>query len=216
MSNATGTTHSPADADVEAIAQSLLADVQRRPRDLEIRRRLATLYRSAGWRFDEARQWSAVLRDDPSDTTAKQRLDQLGPILDVIDEAAGANPPNVRLSIHRRWVVIAIHGVASPCTDEGPSGHFQQQHAYIKRLLDCGYTGFIVDLSHVTFLGSHFLGALVMWSRSVARRGGRFIICGLRPELRNVLRVTQLTRVVRCCDTLERALTLAETPPAAD
>lgn len=203
---APGTTRAPDDRDVEVAARGMLESLKRHPDDVALRRQLAELYRSAGWRYDEAWQWAAVLNADPGDETARNRLSLLRPIIETVDDAAHVNPPNIRLHIHQRTVVISLKGVASPCTDDGPSAHFEQQHMYIKRLLDCGYTGFVIELRGLSFLGSHFLSALIMWARSVARRGGRLVVCELRLELRGILRVTQLTQLVACCESFEHAI----------
>jgi anti-anti-sigma factor len=206
-------TAAPRAEDIAQLADALLAEAARRPNDLTPRRRLAGLYQSAGWRLDEARQWEAILEIAPADGEARERLKRLSSVVEIVREAADANPPTVQLSIQRQAVIITMSGVASPCTDDGPSGHFQQQHAYITRLIDCGFRGFIIELSGVTFMGSHFLSALVMWARTVTSRGGRLMVCGLRPELRNVMRVTRLVHVVRCCATLDEAVALLDAPP---
>lgn len=204
----------PRAADVSRLAEALLSEVARRPKDLHPRRQLAALYQSAGWPLDEARQWEAVLEIAPSDREALQRMKRLSAVSEIVREAAESNPQTVQLSIQRQAVIITMSGVASPCTDDGPSGHFQQQHAYIKRLIDCGFRGFIIELSGVTFMGSHFLSALVMWARTVTSRAGRLVICGLRPELQNVMRITRLVHVVRCCGTLDEAVAFLDSPPA--
>lgn len=53
-----------------------------------------------------------------------------------------------------------------------------------------------VDLAAVTMLSSIGLGALVMLHKKCREEGGVFVVCGIGKELRELLKITHLDRVL--------------------
>jgi anti-anti-sigma factor len=64
----------------------------------------------------------------------------------------------------------------------------------------------ILDLSNVHFLPSSGLGALVKLLRSLKQQGQRFILVGLHPEVRAVLAVTRIDKLLEIHPRFEDAL----------
>lgn len=64
----------------------------------------------------------------------------------------------------------------------------------------------VIDLAEVTLLASMGLGALVTLHKEAASNGGRLVICNLRPEILELLRLTHLERVLRIQPDREAAL----------
>src|SRR5580765_7428479 len=66
-----------------------------------------------------------------------------------------------------------------------------------------------LDLADVTLLASMGLGMLVSMHKACAQNGGKLIICGLRPEIMSLLKITHLERVLKIVadkDTATKAL----------
>lgn len=55
----------------------------------------------------------------------------------------------------------------------------------------------VIDLCEVTLLASMGLGLLVTMHKDAAANGGRLAICGLKPDIVALLRVTHLERVLK-------------------
>ena len=64
----------------------------------------------------------------------------------------------------------------------------------------------VVDLCDATYGGSHFLAFLVDLKRRVRARGGRVALAGTRGNLRHVLNVVKLDRILRTYDTADDAI----------
>src|SRR5262245_28443225 len=64
----------------------------------------------------------------------------------------------------------------------------------------------ILDLSDVKFVPSSGLGALVTLLRSLKQHGQRFILVGLYPEVRTVLAVTRIDKLLEIYPRFEDAL----------
>ncbi len=64
----------------------------------------------------------------------------------------------------------------------------------------------ILDMSNVRFVPSTGLGALVGLMRSLKKEGRRFILVGLQPELRSVLAVTHLDKLLEIHANFDAAL----------
>lgn len=192
--------------DVEAAEAVLRAALQRRPEATDVRRELAMLYHAAAWPYAEAFQWEQLLNYAPDDAMARRELARLAPVIETIREAGASNPPEIKLGVRRRLVVISLEGVLGPCREgSGLDTHLAHQNVHVERLLAAGLRHFAVDMSRVMFVSSYFLGVLVMWARTILRTGGRICACGLRPEIRRVFRASRLNRIVPCYRNLEQA-----------
>jgi anti-sigma B factor antagonist len=58
-----------------------------------------------------------------------------------------------------------------------------------------GYKVLLMDFSHVEFLSSEMLAKLISLRRRLKRREVKLVLCGMRREVREVFRRTQLDRI---------------------
>jgi len=64
----------------------------------------------------------------------------------------------------------------------------------------------IVDFAKVRFLSSSALGALIKAHKKSVEIKGQLVLCGLAPEVRRVLSVCRLDKLLRICKTERDAL----------
>jgi anti-anti-sigma factor len=57
----------------------------------------------------------------------------------------------------------------------------------------------LLDLSDLTFAGSAFLSSLLFWREEMAKRGGKLVLYGVRPEIYSTMRILTLDRVLTLC-----------------
>jgi anti-anti-sigma factor len=69
-------------------------------------------------------------------------------------------------------------------------------HDAIARLLKDGRKNILLNLSHLEYLDSSGIGELARNYVSVAKGGGQMIVVGLSSKVEEILKVTQLYRVV--------------------
>jgi anti-sigma B factor antagonist len=72
-------------------------------------------------------------------------------------------------------------------------------------LIGAGDARVIVDLSHLAFLNSVGIRALLGAAKQAAANGGRLVLCGARPMVREVLDHAGFGRVLPICDTRAEA-----------
>ena len=68
------------------------------------------------------------------------------------------------------------------------------------------HTRLLLDLSNVRFLSSNALGILVSLKKKVEAAGGRLRLCGLEPDLLELLRITYLDHIFETYESREDAL----------
>lgn len=64
----------------------------------------------------------------------------------------------------------------------------------------------VLDMSLVAFIPSVALGSLVLLSRSLKKDGRHFFLVGLQPEIRNLLALTRIDKLLEIHGSLEEAL----------
>jgi len=64
----------------------------------------------------------------------------------------------------------------------------------------------ILDFSEVKFLSSSALGVLVTLRKKSDAIKGQVLLCGMRPELRKIFKITNLEKLFQFFDNEERAL----------
>ena len=64
----------------------------------------------------------------------------------------------------------------------------------------------VLAMASVTFIDSSGWGAIVSVLRRVQRSGGRLVVVGLQPELRQTFELIRLDRIIPPFETLEAAL----------
>ncbi len=70
--------------------------------------------------------------------------------------------------------------------------------------IQSGRNRLVLDLSHVTFMDSSALGAMVSVLKALGR-DGELVICGVRPPVLSVLALTRLDRVFKIAPDQEEA-----------
>jgi anti-anti-sigma factor len=71
----------------------------------------------------------------------------------------------------------------------------------------------VLDMSEVRFVPSVALGALVLLMRNLKRDGHRLLVVGLQPEVRNVLAMTRIDKLLELRDNFEEALNHLRSAP---
>ena len=64
----------------------------------------------------------------------------------------------------------------------------------------------LLDFSAVRFLSSRLVGALLALHKKAQAIKGRFILCGLRPELHKVFKIMKLEKILEFADSEETGL----------
>jgi anti-sigma B factor antagonist len=78
--------------------------------------------------------------------------------------------------------------------------------ASVGEAVEAGRTTVVIDLAACTFMDSSGLGAIVGGLKAARQAGGDLRIARLTPQVRTVLELTNLDRVLRPHDTVEAAL----------
>lgn len=68
-----------------------------------------------------------------------------------------------------------------------------------------GDTNIIIDLSQCKYCDSSGLRAILVGNRLCEDNIGTFIICGLQPDVENLIRISMLHTVLLICNTVEEA-----------
>ncbi|HSG92310.1 MAG TPA: STAS domain-containing protein [Methylotenera sp.] len=68
-------------------------------------------------------------------------------------------------------------------------------------------TAVIVDMTEVPYMSSIGIRALLMNGKSVTGRGGKYVLMGTQPDVRNVLAVSGIDKLITICDSLDQAIT---------
>ncbi len=75
----------------------------------------------------------------------------------------------------------------------------------LAQLIEAGKRRVVLDLSHVEFLDSTGLGAVVFTYKRLAGRG-TLVLAGVQPAVREVFRLTRMDRVFRIAASLDEAI----------
>jgi anti-sigma B factor antagonist len=76
----------------------------------------------------------------------------------------------------------------------------------IKNMIDQGELKIVVDFSIVDHLSSSALGMLINTKKLIEAKKGKVKICGMKPELFEVFRITRLDKVFSFYKTRDEAL----------
>lgn len=72
-----------------------------------------------------------------------------------------------------------------------------------------GISVMILDLRNLTYVASLGLRLILLLAKRVKQSGGRLVVCGLQPHVREVFEVSGFLSLFPICDTPEQALTSA-------
>ncbi|HMN40093.1 MAG TPA: STAS domain-containing protein [Phycisphaerales bacterium] len=64
----------------------------------------------------------------------------------------------------------------------------------------------VLDLNEVTVLASMGLGMLVSLHKTCSQEGGRLVVCGLREDIVQVMKITHLDRILKVAKDREAGL----------
>lgn len=96
------------------------------------------------------------------------------------------------------------------------AARLQELGVELRRLIGKGaHRALIIDFANVQFLGSAALGVLVSLRQEMEYQKGRIEICGLRKELLQVLRFSQLDRLFALHENRQAALKAVAPSPVA-
>ncbi|MCS6988521.1 MAG: STAS domain-containing protein [Chloroherpetonaceae bacterium] len=76
----------------------------------------------------------------------------------------------------------------------------------IKSLLDAGKKNILIDMADVTYVNSSGIGMLIAGMTSVAQAGGKFKICNVEKNIKNVFVITNLIRVFETFNSIDEAI----------
>lgn len=76
----------------------------------------------------------------------------------------------------------------------------------IDTLLGSSDQQFVLDLTDLKYINSAGLRVLLAMAKSVKKRGGRCVLCGLSEEVRKVIELAGFHRILRISPTLDDAL----------
>jgi anti-sigma B factor antagonist len=71
--------------------------------------------------------------------------------------------------------------------------------------INSGHTRLVLDLSHVEFVDSSGLGAIVSTLKTIGNRGD-LVICGVQKAVMNLFQLTRMNRVFQILPSREEAL----------
>lgn len=71
---------------------------------------------------------------------------------------------------------------------------------------DDGRRKIVLDFSHVEYLSSAALGKLITLDKKIKAVKGKLRLCGIRPEIHEVFKITRLDKIFTICDDQEKAL----------
>lgn len=78
-------------------------------------------------------------------------------------------------------------------------------HREIEDFLEDSVHGLILDLTETTFVSSAGLRVVLIIARSLARTGGRIVLCGLSAQVREAFRISGFDKVIAIAEDREQA-----------
>jgi anti-sigma B factor antagonist len=75
-----------------------------------------------------------------------------------------------------------------------------------RRLIDAGFTTFVVDLKEMRYTNSVGLNFLIALHRDCRAAGGQLLIVNVAPKIKQLLEITKLKPILQIQDSLESAL----------
>ena len=98
----------------------------------------------------------------------------------------------------RAWTVVRVVGELD--MDTSP-----QLQDFLQEVADAGARQVVLDYTDVTFMDSSGLGLLVVWYKTLRDRGGRLSLAAVRRNVRTVLTMSAVDRVIDVHDTVDAA-----------
>ena len=117
---------------------------------------------------------------------------------------------------HLKIFRVEQNGETVVVTPTGDSSAFRYQDLHMEanavrgHMMKPGQKHLVVNLEHMEYFGSEFIGALVSMLREVKTRGGKACFCSARPQMIQVLQNMALFKLWPHVDTVEEAITLTQ------
>jgi anti-sigma B factor antagonist len=83
----------------------------------------------------------------------------------------------------------------------------EQVKRALARLIDGGQTKLVLDLADVAYIDSSGLGALVAAMKQARAAGGNLRLCGLQDDVRSIMEMTRLIKVIAVHSDRQEAVT---------
>lgn len=99
------------------------------------------------------------------------------------------------------WMVVRLResSLMDPAVIEALGAHVDKQ-------LSDGHTSLVLDFQQVQYISSNMIGVLVGARLSVIRAGGRLVLAGLNPRLRELLKITRMEKMFTQSPDVETAV----------
>ncbi len=173
----------------------------------EARLLLGKAWGAQGYPIQAAFQFRQLLSRHPDHAEAAACHESVRRIVAAVDAIRSTNPRELQIDIRRNVIIITLVGMMAPYTDdEDLRGGFDRLTMAIARLLQLGLTGCVVDLTHVHFVTSFFLGMLLEWRRRIYAEGRVMAVCVTRPEIHDLLASSRISRLMPLIGTMEQAI----------
>jgi anti-sigma B factor antagonist len=107
----------------------------------------------------------------------------------------------VRLEQRGGWTVLHLleASLMSPAVIDALGAH-------VERLLGEGKKDLVLDFAQVQYISSSMIGVLVGARQSVSKTGGRLVLAGLNPRLRELLKITRMEKMFTQAPDVETAV----------
>jgi len=106
----------------------------------------------------------------------------------------------IKESIHQKVAVLSLRGKLM-----GPP-ETTRLFKDVQDLIADGVTRVVIDLSHVNWINSMGVGAIMKSFGELNKNGGELRLVGLTQKVHSVFMMTQLTRVLTIHNTIEEAV----------
>jgi len=189
---------------VQAAVQRLL---QQEPDNLQARLLLGKTWMVQGYPSEAAFQFRQILARWPNHAEASACFESIRRIVAAVDAIRSTNPRELQLDVRRHVVVLTLVGMMAPYSeDENLREAFDRLTVVVARLIQLGLMGCVADLTRVDFVTSYFLGMLLEWRRRTLGEGRAMAICVGRPEIRDLLVSSRISRLIPLMESMEEAI----------
>jgi tetratricopeptide (TPR) repeat protein len=173
----------------------------------EARLLLGNAWMRQGCPMEAAFQFRQLLDRTPDHAEAAASYESIRRTVAAIEAVREVNPRELQLDVRNHVIVLVLEGMMAPYTDDRDLRQsFDRLTLAVARLLQLGQIGCVVDLTRVYFVTSFFLNRLIEWRRKLLVGGRGMAICGARPEIRELITSSRVSRIITLVDSLDDAI----------
>ncbi|MEX1192920.1 MAG: STAS domain-containing protein [Brumimicrobium sp.] len=107
---------------------------------------------------------------------------------------------NFQVTDQNKYSVVSSH------VDKLNAGNAPELKSALVNLNKNSVNNIIIDLSETSYCDSSGLSAILTANRLCKDSGGKFILCGLQPNVNKMIEISQLNRVLNIEDDLDSAV----------